>query len=448
MIGRMLLMIAFFGSSPLMAEDRVLFQFDNAEAAEAWQTVNDGVMGGRSDGRFKIIDEQMQFLGNLSLENNGGFASVRSREAKLGLEQDDAIVIRVRGDGRDYTFRLNVPRSIGRLSYRQSFPTKRNEWIEVTLPMEKFVATWRGRVFPNEKFDPSDVTGVGIQLSDKKPGPFKLEVEWIKATDDFVVADAMKVQRNIAYVEKGHQRHRLDVYAPTSGKDHPVALWIHGGGWRKGDKTGVQSKPEAFVEQGLVFVSVNYRFVPDVSVAEMAGDIAKAIQWVHGHAGQYGGSPETIFVMGHSAGAHLAALVCTDDRYLKAEGLSLANVTGCVPVDTAVYDVPNQVKSIGPLRKTTYTAVFGEDEKSQQKLSPIAYVAEGKGIPSFLILHVAGRADSTARSRAFADALKQVGVRAKVFAAEGKNHGTINRELGLPNDPPTRALFEFIEEAR
>lgn len=124
----------------------------------------------------------MEFFGTLSLENNGGFASVRSREAKLGLEKDDAIVIRVRGDGRDYNFRLNVPRSVSRNSYEQSFKTKKDEWIEVTLPMDKFVATWRGRVFPNEKFDPSNVTGMGIQLSDKKPGQFKLEVEWIKAS--------------------------------------------------------------------------------------------------------------------------------------------------------------------------------------------------------------------------------------------------------------------------
>ena len=163
------------------AEDRVLFQFDTPDAAKAWQTVNDGVMGGRSDGRFKINeDKNMEFFGTLSLENNGGFASVRSRDAKLGLEKDDSIVIRVRGDGRDYNFRLNVPRSVSRNSYRQSFKTKKDEWIEVTLPLEKFVATWRGSVFPNEKFDPSNVTGMGIQLSDNKPGPFKLEVEWIK----------------------------------------------------------------------------------------------------------------------------------------------------------------------------------------------------------------------------------------------------------------------------
>jgi monofunctional biosynthetic peptidoglycan transglycosylase len=182
MILRTLLLIVIFGGSSLIAEDRVLFNFENADAAKQWQPVNDGVMGGRSDGRFKINeDKKMEFFGTLSLENNGGFASVRSREAKLGLEKGDSIVIRVRGDGRDYNFRLNVPRSVSRNSYEQSFKTKKDEWIEVTLPMDKFVATWRGRVFPNETFDPSNVTGMGIQLSDNKPGSFKLEVEWIKA---------------------------------------------------------------------------------------------------------------------------------------------------------------------------------------------------------------------------------------------------------------------------
>jgi acetyl esterase/lipase len=151
--------------------------------------------------------------------------------------------------------------------------------------------------------------------------------------------------------------------------------------------------------------------------------------------------------MGHSAGAHLAALVCTDDRYLKAEGLSLANIKGCIPVDTAAYDVPSQVKSIGLLRKTTNTSVFGEDETSQKELSPITYVAKGKEIPPFLILHVADRQDSGQQSNAFSKALREADVEASVVAAEGKDHGSINRDLGLPDDKPTIAMFEFLKRA-
>jgi hypothetical protein len=169
--------------SPLMADekDRILFAFDQPAAAKPWQTVNDGVMGGRSVGRFKVNeDKKMEFFGTLSLENNGGFASVRARGAKLGLEKGDSVIARVRGDGREYNFNLYAQRNLGGYSYRQSFQTKKGEWIEVELPVGKFVATWRGGVFPNEKLDPSKVTGLGILLGDKKAGPFKLEVEWIK----------------------------------------------------------------------------------------------------------------------------------------------------------------------------------------------------------------------------------------------------------------------------
>lgn len=178
-IGLLLLAIMPLGTN---AEDRALFNFDNAESANQWQTVNDGVMGGRSVGRFKINeDKKMKFFGTLSLENNGGFASVRVRGGNLGLKTGDVIVARVRGDGREYNFNVYAQQDLGGYSYRQSFNTKKEEWIEVRLPVDKFVATWRGRVFPNEKLDPSKVTGLGFQLSDNKAGPFKLEVQSIKA---------------------------------------------------------------------------------------------------------------------------------------------------------------------------------------------------------------------------------------------------------------------------
>ena len=171
------------------AQDRVLFSFDKAEDAGAWQTVNDGVMGGRSDGRFKVNDDKkMEIFGTLSLENNGGFASVRAPGTKLGLKRGDSIVVRVRGDGRQYNLNLYTQGNLGGYSYRQSFNTKKGQWIEVRFPVDKFVATWRGRVFPTEKLDPGKVAGMGILLGDKKAGAFKLEVEWIKTSTPVGVA--------------------------------------------------------------------------------------------------------------------------------------------------------------------------------------------------------------------------------------------------------------------
>ena len=167
-----------------MAEDtpKVLFEFTGADAAKQWQAVNDGVMGGVSEGRFKITDAKtLEFFGNLSLENNGGFASVRTRAKQLGLEQGDTLVIKARGDGREYTLNLYVPRPLVACSYRATMPTKKGEWIEVKLPLDKFEATSFGRpVRDAGRVDPKEVNALGFLLGDKKAGPFKLEIEWIK----------------------------------------------------------------------------------------------------------------------------------------------------------------------------------------------------------------------------------------------------------------------------
>jgi NADH dehydrogenase [ubiquinone] 1 alpha subcomplex assembly factor 1 len=170
-------------ASTLAAGDRMLFEFDTATASREWQTVNDNVMGGISEGRFKITENKtLEFFGALSLENNGGFASVRSRSRKLGLQKDDVIFARVRGDGREYTLNLYVPRPLTAFSYRASFKTTAGEWTEVGIPLDKFVATSFGRVVSNAApLNPNEISSLGFLLSDKKAGPFKLEVEWIKA---------------------------------------------------------------------------------------------------------------------------------------------------------------------------------------------------------------------------------------------------------------------------
>lgn len=159
----------------------LLFDFESAQQAAEWQSVNDGVMGGRSDGRFQMTsDGRMRFFGDLSLQNNGGFASVRSRPKVMPFKAGDTILMRVRGDGRTYAFNLYVPRRLTAFSYRLEFPTTKDQWIEVELPLEKFVATSFGRVVRNQPLRPAEVDSLGILLGDKKAGPFSLEVDWIK----------------------------------------------------------------------------------------------------------------------------------------------------------------------------------------------------------------------------------------------------------------------------
>ena len=168
----------------VMAEEKpeVLFDFTNPDAAKEWQTVNDGVMGGVSEGKLKITAEKtLEFFGTLSLENNGGFASVRTKAKKLNLEKGDTLVAKVRGDGREYSLNLYVKKPLIAFSYRAMVQTKKDEWIEIKVPLDKFEATSFGNLVKDAgPVNPTEVNAVGFLLGDKKAGPFKLEVEWIQ----------------------------------------------------------------------------------------------------------------------------------------------------------------------------------------------------------------------------------------------------------------------------
>src|SRR3954471_17625163 len=135
-------------------------------------------------------------------------------------------------------------------------------------------------------------------------------------------AHAQSVKRDIAYAT-AHERQVLDVYAPAGAKNVPVVFWIHGGGWQAGNKSMVGVKPKAFTEAGFVFVSISYRLLPTVDMTALTSDVATALGWVHKNIATYGGDPARLFVMGHSAGAQLAALMCTDEKYVNAQGFSL-----------------------------------------------------------------------------------------------------------------------------
>ncbi len=148
-----------------------LFAFPSSAATAEWQTVNDGVMGGVSDGRFRITDRQtLEFHGTLSLENNGGFASVRSRPRTLGLQTADTLHARVRGDGREYQLHLYTPSRRMAFSYRAPVPTRTSEWTEVRIPLDRFEATSFGRVMREAgPVDPDRVASVGFLLADGTP---------------------------------------------------------------------------------------------------------------------------------------------------------------------------------------------------------------------------------------------------------------------------------------
>ena len=267
-------------------------------------------------------------------------------------------------------------------------------------------------------------------------------------------AQGQIVSPNIPYAVPANERQMLDVYAPENANSLPVIFWIHGGGWQAGDKTSVQEKPKAFVNKGYVFVATNYRFLPNVDMETIVCDIAKSIHWVHDHIAEYGGDPNRLLIMGHSAGAQLAALICTDQRYLKNERLTLANIKGCVPVDGDTYDVPLIIETAAARRKALgqpnpkfgHYEKFGSDPVKHRELSAVNHVAREKGIPPFLLLYVGDHPDTSAQAQRLASVLTEAGIAAKLFGAKDTNHSQINENLGLPDDPSTKALFEFAGE--
>jgi len=168
-----------------MADDRVLTDFASEGSPLRWFSVNDGVMGGRSSGSFRVEDGVLKFSGVLNT-NGGGFASIRTRGADLGLKGFDGIRLRVKGDGRTYSARLQDSEGMRSASYRAEFKTtKSGDWQDVWLPFRSFRASWRGRELNRAPIDPAKIQMIGITMADKQDGPFALEVDSIAAYAPF-----------------------------------------------------------------------------------------------------------------------------------------------------------------------------------------------------------------------------------------------------------------------
>lgn len=251
--------------------------------------------------------------------------------------------------------------------------------------------------------------------------------------------------REVAYGSAALQK--FDYYR-SARPDAPLVVFIHGGGWKRGDKgnaTGAE-KIAHFTGKGYAFASVNYRLVPGATVEQQAQDVADALGWMVKNARAMGIDPKRIVVMGHSAGAHLAALIATDPRYLQKAGWALDRLAGVVLLDGAAYDVPAQMAEGPRVMGGTYEAAFGSDPARQRALSPTLQAA-APNARDFLILHVE-RADGTRQSEALGRALTAAGARVTVqgFGGRGlRGHMEINRQLGDAGYPATAVVDRWID---
>jgi arylformamidase len=241
----------------------------------------------------------------------------------------------------------------------------------------------------------------------------------------------------------GDARQRLDFTPAARPPYAPLVLFIHGGAWSMGDKAMAGHMAAHFHQRGYAFASVNYRLVPDADPRQQAQDVAAAIARLVEDAPRLGIDRERVMIMGHSAGAHLAALVGTDPSYLGAHHIPIAAIKGVVLLDGAGYDVGAQMQHAGPLLRGMYRRAFGDDPAFQARVSPVEHAA-APNAGRFLIFHIASRADSGAQSARLGALLEAAGTPAEVVSVDN-SHAEIFRRFGQPGHRATALTDAFAE---
>jgi arylformamidase len=297
----------------------------------------------------------------------------------------------------------------------------------------------------NPTYLPFQPTPTGTPTSTATPRPTPTEVP----TSTALPQPTKQVFKNIPYLQEAGVDPNLlslDIYTPAARGLHPVIVMIHGGSWSGGDKGTLVvagTKSQFFTDNGYVFVSINYRLSPKVIYPEHVEDVAAALEWLTLHISDYGGDPGELYVMGHSAGGQLAALVATDPRYLSIFNLAPSDIRGVILLDAAGLDIPG---TMSPSLKFMYTNAFGKDPRTWAEASPVTYVAPDKGIPPFLVCYTYQVAPFTQSSQEFAGKLASAGVKVWEYGTSQKTHASINDDVGTLDDPVTELIMAFLEE--
>lgn len=243
----------------------------------------------------------------------------------------------------------------------------------------------------------------------------------------------------------------LDVYTPrfkeSCKSKLPIMIYVHGGGWQKGDKenpTSILYKAPYFTKKGYAYISVNYRLSPAVMYPVHNQDAANAIKWVYDNADSFNGDTSKITLMGHSAGGGIISAISTDEKYLKQNGLSLNILKCAVSLDTQGYDISRKVGIEKP--DELYVTAFGTNPEVWKDASPINHISAGKGIPSFFIV-TRGRNVRVQLAREFEGALKSAGVLTELLEAKGLTHEEAGRYIGDPSDSMITPIIQKFLDA-
>lgn len=254
-----------------------------------------------------------------------------------------------------------------------------------------------------------------------------------------------------------HRKESIDISTPDASCTGDLMVFVHGGGWRVGDKKNDRHfRPSAFTQEGYVYASVNYPMLPDTPIEAQAQAVASALVWLNENIDRYGCTVERIHLMGHSAGGHLVSLVATDPRYLEEQGSGLFLIASVTALDSAALNVEDRMRRVDELTWSwarAYRKAFGSDPARWQTLSPFHQARQTS--PPFLIITASAPMRDELKTGGFIDRLKRLGVWVEHFEQHyhddenlRKTHLRINREFGRPGDTAFKATLRFHQNLR
>jgi len=230
------------------------------------------------------------------------------------------------------------------------------------------------------------------------------------------------------------QKHSLDIYRPPAGENLPVVVFVHGGAWTSGDKTRIANVGCAFAKKGYVAVLPNYRLSPKAKHPDHITDIARAVKWTYQNIGRYGGRADSFILGGHSAGAHLVALLALDEKYLRAGDVPPEKIKAVICI-SGMYKIGE--KKLG-------NAIFSKDPKVRAEASPMTYLT--KKPPPFLILYAPKDLPTLdEQAKNFAKGIEAVGGTAELQLIPNTQHPTIIGQFSDEKDQTSSAVFRFLD---
>lgn len=257
--------------------------------------------------------------------------------------------------------------------------------------------------------------------------------------------------KDLAYGDDKKQK--LDLYMPKDAKNTPVLMWIHGGGWKMGDRAMFGQLGQRFAENGIGCAVISYRLTPAVQHPEHVKDGAAAFAWLHANVNKYGGNPDRLFVSGQSAGGHLTALLTLNTKYLDDLKVPADAIKGSIPM-SGLYSIPALKREIPGMKM--FKDAFGSDPDTCKDASPVEFVKNakapmlviteadedggGEGVPASALIRL--------QTRQLQKALDEAGFKSATFIdAKDRNHVSIVTKLSGKEDDPTRtAMVDFIKK--